>query len=61
MFNQHNCNLMMTEKLATPGLLKIKLFWNKGYGGKIYVHDITQKFYHVTYICYRCGHLTKAW
>ena len=29
--------------MATPGLLKIKLFWKKGYDAMIYVHDITNK------------------
>ena len=31
------------EKLATPGLLSMKLFWNNGYGLIIYVHDVTNK------------------
>ena len=34
--------------MATLGLLKIKVFWNKGYGVKIYVHDVTNK----TFSCY---------
>ena len=29
--------------MATPGLLKIKVFWNKGYDVIIYVHDVTSK------------------
>ena len=29
--------------MATPGLLKIKVFWNKGYDVIIYVHDVTNK------------------
>ena len=37
-------NLMMSAKMATPGLLKIKVFWNKGYDVIIYVHDVTNKF-----------------
>ena len=36
-------SLMMSAKMATPGLLKIKIFWNKGYDVIIYVHDITNK------------------
>ena len=32
---------MMSAKLATPGFLKIKIFWNKGY-------DIIILDYHVT-------------
>ena len=35
--------LMMSAKLATLGLLKIKVFWNKGYGVIIFVHDVTNK------------------
>ena len=35
--------LIMSAKLATLGLLKIKVFWNKGYDVIISVHDITNK------------------
>ena len=35
--------LMISPKLATLGLLKIKVFWNKGYDVIIYVHDVTNK------------------
>ena len=35
--------LMMSAKLAALGLLKIKVFWNKGYSVIIYVHDVTSK------------------
>ena len=35
--------LMMSAKMANPGLLKIKFFWKKGYGVIISVHDITNK------------------
>ena len=28
--------LMMSVKLAIPGLLKVKLFWNKGYDNIIF-------------------------
>ena len=34
---------MMSAKVATPGLLKIRVFWNKGYNVIIYVHEITNK------------------
>ena len=34
---------MMSGKLATLDLLKIKLFWNKGYDVIIYVNDVTNK------------------
>ena len=33
----------MSAKMPTPGLLKIKVFWNKGYDIIIYVHDFTNK------------------
>ena len=33
--------LIMSGKLATLGLLKIYIFWNKGYDVKISVHDVT--------------------
>ena len=33
----------MSAKIATPGLLKIKVFWNKGYDVILYVHDVTNK------------------
>ena len=36
--------LMMSAKMATPGLLKIRIFWKKGYDVIIYVHDVTNKF-----------------
>ena len=35
--------LMMSAKMATPGLLKITVFWNKGYDVIIFVHDVTNK------------------
>ena len=33
----------MSIKLATLGLLKIKIFWNKGYNVIISVHDVSNK------------------
>ena len=33
--------LMMSAKMATPGLFKIMVFWNKGYDVMISVHDVT--------------------
>ena len=41
--------LMISAKLATLSLLKIEVFWSKGYDVIISVHDIT-KNYHVTQI-----------
>ena len=35
--------LMMSAKMATLGLLKIKVFWNKGYGVIISIHDVINK------------------
>ena len=35
--------LMMPEKSGTWGLLKIMVFWNKGYGVIIPVNDVTNK------------------
>ena len=34
-------SLMMSAKMATPGLLKITVFWNKDYDVIIYIHDVT--------------------
>ena len=36
--------LMMSPKMATPGCLKIAVFWNKGFDAIIFVHDVTNKF-----------------
>ena len=35
--------LIMSAKAATPGLPKIKIFWNKDYEVIISVHDVTNK------------------
>ena len=32
--------LMMSAKMATPGLLKTKIFWKKGYDVIISAHDV---------------------
>ena len=34
---------MMSAKMATPGLLKTTVFWNKGYDVIIPAHDVTNK------------------
>ena len=34
---------MMSVKMATPGLHKIKVFWKKGYDVIIFVNDVTNK------------------
>ena len=41
---------MMSAKMDTPGLLKITVFWNKGYDFIIPVDDITKEFYHMIQI-----------
>ena len=33
----------MSANLATPGLLKINAFWNKGYDVIVSVHDVTKQ------------------
>ena len=35
--------LMMSAKLATLGLLKVKKFWNRGFDVKIFIHDVFNK------------------
>ena len=35
--------LMMSSKMAAPALLKIKVFWNKGYYVIHSVYDVTNK------------------
>ena len=42
--------LMMSAKLATPGLLKRNVFGNKGYDVIISAKTSPTKFYHVTRI-----------
>ena len=42
--------LMMSAKMATLGLLKIKIFWNKCYDVIICAYDVTNKSYHVNQI-----------
>ena len=41
---------MMSAKMATPGLPRIKAFWNKSYDVIFYVPDVTTKFYQVIHI-----------
>ena len=41
---------MMSAKMASPGLLKITVFWNKSYDVIISVDDVTNKFYHAIQI-----------
>ena len=34
---------MIPAKMATPGLLKTTVFWNKGYEAIVPAHDVTNK------------------
>ena len=36
--------LMMSAKLTTLGLLKMKVFWSKGHDIIILIHDVTIKY-----------------
>ena len=36
--------LMMSAKMANPGLLKIRVLWKKGCDVLFSVHDVTNKF-----------------
>ena len=42
--------LMMLAKMATLGLLNIKVFRNKGYDVAISLYDVINKIYHVNQI-----------
>ena len=44
--------LMMSAKLDTPGLLKIKIFQNKGYDVIIPDNNFTNKIDHLTQIIF---------
>ena len=43
--------LIMSAKMATLGLLKVKVFWNKGYDVIIYVHHVTNQILSCDSIC----------
>ena len=36
---------MMSAKMATPGLFRITVFWNKGYDVIISINDVTKKMF----------------
>ena len=42
--------LMMSANMAPLSLLKLKVFWNKGYDAIISVYDVINKIYHVAQI-----------
>ena len=50
LFNKPGYISMMSAEMANPGLLKITVFWNKGYDVTISVDDVPTKFYHVIQI-----------
>ena len=41
---------MISATMATLGLIKIKVFWKKGYDIKISVYDVISENVHVTQI-----------
>ena len=50
------------HRWATPGLIKITIFWNKSYDITISVDDITnQNFITWLKLLCRCAHVTKVW
>ena len=53
--------LIMSTKMATLGLLKIKLFWNKCYDFIISVHDVTRKVITWLKLYCRCAHVSVVW
>ena len=40
-----NIVLLISAKMAIPGLLKVTTFWNNGYDVIIFVHDVTKKIF----------------
>ena len=50
--------LIMSAKMATPALLKIKVFWNKGYYVIYSVYDVINKILSHDSNYYGCGHVT---
>ena len=50
---------MISAKMATPGLLKITVFWNKDYDVIISVDDVAKKFILLFKLYCRCVHMTK--
>ena len=52
---------MISAKITTPGLLKIRVFSNNGYDVIISIHDVISKILSRDSNYYRCGHVTKVW
>ena len=53
--------LMMSAKMATPGLLKIMVFCSKGYDVTISIDDVTKKNYDIFKLYCRSVHVTEVW
>ena len=53
--------IMMSVKLGTLGLLKLKVFLNGIYDVKTSVHDVTNKYFTRIKLYCTCGHVTKVW
>ena len=53
--------LMMSAKMGTLGLLKLKVFGNKGYDVIIFVYAVINKNLSRLKLYYRCGHVIKVW
>ena len=53
--------LMMSAKMGTLGLLKIKIFKKKGYYILTFVHDVTNQVLSRDKLYCRCDHVTKVW
>ena len=51
----------MSAKMAASDLLKIMVFWNKGYDILIPVYDVTSKILTWSKLYRKCGHVTRAW
>ena len=48
--------ILMSAKMATLGLLKIKVVWSKNYYDVIiFDYDVTKKIYHVTHFTLQMG------
>ena len=54
-------SLMMSAKMTTLGLLKIKVFQNKDYDVIVSVHDFISKILSRASLHCRCGPVTKDW
>ena len=53
--------MMMSRKPAILALLDIKVFLNKGYDVIIFVHAITNNFFHLIEFILKMWSYTKVW